>query len=1389
MLNVPKGESARSSEPPLREVVAKKIVGLVPARNESKIIGQCLRALSLHTDAIIFLDDCSGDDTVQVVQSLESECSIERVIQMTKWHRDEPGDRNALLQAGREIGGTHFIALDADEMFTANCTRDGFLRNFILSLKPGDQLYCNWIQLWRSVQQYRFDSSVWTWNYKGIIFADDGKCFYRSDFIHTSRIPPNLGGKKYTIAGYRYGLLHFQFVNWRNLLIKQAWYRCLERLRCPEKRAAVINELYAPSKNEENLVLATALPQWLEGYRFFDPSSYWEPETWRERQVLGWFSEKGRSCFADLDIWDIEWGQGVSREQDLNRQHSAGLSFAETQDLEALAGKEALDEVQVSSPAPDSRILVSAIVSTYNAERFLRGCLEDLEAQTIAARLEIIVVDSGSRQNEQAIVEEFQRRYNNIVYIRTEERESLYAAWNRGVKAARGKYLTNANTDDRHPSDALEKLVETLESHPEVALAYADSAVTDQENATWESAPLVGYFRFPEFEARLLFQVCYVGPHPLWRRELHGRYGLFDPAFTSAGDYEFWLRLAVTEQFLHVPEVLGLYLWAPGGLEHGQQNISHRESEEARQRHWPPAWGPRPPVSGNFLVPLTASPPESENWPVARARAAKKDISCVLTLHAEGLIAHKTIRSINRAVKYAEQCGLVTELLIVLDLATSETRRYVETSSIIDPAAGIISTDFGDCGLARNAGIEQACGEYVAIIDGDDLISENWLVRAHEVNQLSHGYVVHPEVVVCFDQKNELFYPPDQHQEDFDESNLIIENYWTVLSFSRRETYLLNPYRAMPALSGYGFEDWHWNCEVMARGFVHKTAPGTAFFYRVKEMGGINAEATARNALIPHSALFDNFGSRSIQENGVFAPTPALSGATESLNKDQRAAMLDKMVGALISRLPMRIRRAIFSAKMPPDWDEERYLSYHPDVKAAVENSIMSSGFEHWVRHGRAEGRRLAGAKIPKWLSDEMLALSDIEAKLFPSRTFFETATECRAMRANEAGPGPLYIQLLEETGDQSFTHVFLLPSLEPGGAELVALHHIRTLASEFGAQILVVLTEDTDSPWLQRLPESVTTLHFGRASSRLDPSQAQIVLARLLLKVHPAIIHNINSAIGWQVFCKYGAALCSESRLYVSLFWFDYTIEQEPVGYPRELDKAHAYLSSILTDNQRFADKLMELYGFRDNLFSVLRYPVHVVPRFTYFDNDRQPKILWAGRLVRAKRPDILHKIAESLPDCIFHVYGDSLLERSSEIAQTYEALRKMKNVTLFGSYAGFDAIPTDNYALFLYTSQWDGMPNVVLEALASGLAVLAPDVGGIREVIPSDSGFLIDRCDDVQAYVEAIRRVIANPQLIFAEHDKRLKLLREQYSPEAFIASLASMPLYTLTEACSRT
>ena len=126
-------------------------------------------------------------------------------------------------------------------------------------------------------------------------------------------------------------------------------------------------------------------------------------------------------------------------------------------------------------------IKVSAIVSTYNSEKLIRGCLEDLLSQTLykKGQLEIVVIDSNSQQNEGAIVKEYQQKNHDIKYIRTEQRETVYAAWNRGIAAAQGEYITNANTDDAHRKDALELLARALDAYPEADLAYAHNAWTN----------------------------------------------------------------------------------------------------------------------------------------------------------------------------------------------------------------------------------------------------------------------------------------------------------------------------------------------------------------------------------------------------------------------------------------------------------------------------------------------------------------------------------------------------------------------------------------------------------------------------------------------------------------------------------------------------------------------------------------------------------------------------------------------------------------------------------------------------------------------------------------------------------------------------------------------
>lgn len=228
---------------------------------------------------------------------------------------------------------------------------------------------------------------------------------------------------------------------------------------------------------------------------------------------------------------------------------------------------------------------VSAIVSVYNCKRFITECLKDLEQQTIADKLEIVVVNSGSQQNEESIIKRFQKKYDNIVYIKTENRETLYQAWNRGIKAASGIYITNANTDDRHKNNALEVMVNELENNKDIDLVYYDFIVTETVNETFDNCTPIGYQNWPEFDKLLLVVGPSCGHQPMWRKKLHEEFGYFDESLRVAGDYEFWLRITEKCKFKHIREYLGLYLKVSNSVERRNREVALLESYKTRNNY------------------------------------------------------------------------------------------------------------------------------------------------------------------------------------------------------------------------------------------------------------------------------------------------------------------------------------------------------------------------------------------------------------------------------------------------------------------------------------------------------------------------------------------------------------------------------------------------------------------------------------------------------------------------------------------------------------------------------------------------------------------------------------------------------------------------------------
>jgi glycosyltransferase involved in cell wall biosynthesis len=225
--------------------------------------------------------------------------------------------------------------------------------------------------------------------------------------------------------------------------------------------------------------------------------------------------------------------------------------------------------------------LVSAIVSTYNSEKFFRGKIEDLLNQTIIDSLEIIVINSGSRQNEDVVIQEYLKNYQFIKYIHTEERETIYKAWNRGIKVANGKYITNSNTDDRLKRDALERLAEELEKNNEVGLVYANQYISSIPNQKYDEIKINKLWKIPEFDYFVQLDRCVVLSQPMWRAALHFDKELwFNEKLEICGDHEFILNLLKYYKIKYLPIALGVFYVDKNNSNKSLQNMKALETEK-----------------------------------------------------------------------------------------------------------------------------------------------------------------------------------------------------------------------------------------------------------------------------------------------------------------------------------------------------------------------------------------------------------------------------------------------------------------------------------------------------------------------------------------------------------------------------------------------------------------------------------------------------------------------------------------------------------------------------------------------------------------------------------------------------------------------------------------
>jgi glycosyltransferase involved in cell wall biosynthesis/GT2 family glycosyltransferase len=218
-------------------------------------------------------------------------------------------------------------------------------------------------------------------------------------------------------------------------------------------------------------------------------------------------------------------------------------------------------QIQMATSEED-RPTVSVVMAVFNGERHLREAIDSVLGQTLGD-FELIIVDDGSTDGTRAIIESYDdprvRRLDNDWNI------GLSRSLNRGVAAARGRYIARLDADDVSEPTRLEQQVYFLRSHPDVSIVGCRYSIID------DAGQIVGHRPVPcdDIDIRWMLDFCNPFAHSavmMRRQALEREPGPYDESLVYAMDYDLWTRLAAHGRLANLSNNLIRWRTTPGSL-------------------------------------------------------------------------------------------------------------------------------------------------------------------------------------------------------------------------------------------------------------------------------------------------------------------------------------------------------------------------------------------------------------------------------------------------------------------------------------------------------------------------------------------------------------------------------------------------------------------------------------------------------------------------------------------------------------------------------------------------------------------------------------------------------------------------------------------------------
>jgi glycosyltransferase involved in cell wall biosynthesis len=463
-----------------------------------------------------------------------------------------------------------------------------------------------------------------------------------------------------------------------------------------------------------------------------------------------------------------------------------------------------------------------------------------------------------------------------------------------------------------------------------------------------------------------------------------------------------------------------------------------------------------------------------------------------------------------------------------------------------------------------------------------------------------------------------------------------------------------------------------------------------------------------------------------------------------------------------------------------PSFDTDWYLANNPDVVAAGINPLV-----HYLHRGAAQGRDPHPQRIRAIVAEAYEELKNIEPLLqqVPLGQF----TKMRVITADQCKPAyhsasRRFLLSLEH----SYERIAFIPCLTCDGTDQAAIHALRAAQERHGVNSVLLLVTDHDQiPAKHWLPDHTHMRRLSEFDAGLSREDRMHLVKTIIHSLQPKAVLNVNSRACWDVFARYGAPISYSTQLYAMMSCYDYTSDGRMRGYAVEYFRdCLPHLTRIYSDNAAFCNELCRRYGVPARYLSrfATLYQPWVTPRrsedlevFPPPPKDGRFRVFWAGRICRQKNPELLLDIARRCPEYMFDVYG--ICEPQYEEMMTTMA---PPNVNLMGPFRSFEAIPAHAYDACLYTSLWDGVPDVLVKVATVDIPVVASGLPAIVELIDETTGWPIMNYELAEGYIKALEEILTDTQTAESKIENLRERVTTRHSWNSYVTSFLESPSF---------